>query len=111
MILMGILDPGEMVIRWLPDTFRCDWSFVWSQGQLVIQSQWECTVGHLETLLNDNSDISISVKDFISEWKEILYTVINGLEKCGYNENKIEGMCNLLEQYDRIKDRGVLYRE
>ena len=102
-------DSGEMVIHWLPDTFRCDWSFVWNQGQLAMQSQWGCTVGHLETLLNSNSDISISVKDFISEWKEILYIVINGLKKCGYNENQIEGMRNLLEQYNRIKESGVLY--
>lgn len=104
------MDTGEIVIRWLPDTFRCDWSIIWDHGQLQIQSHWECTVGHLENLLNDNSQISISVRDFISEWKEILQTVIKGLDKCGYDEKRIEGMGQLLQQFNSIVDGGVLYK-
>lgn len=101
---------GEMTIHWLPDTFRCDWQVTWNQGKMDIQSNWECTVGHLERLLNDNSRISIPVKHFESEWKEVLRNAVIGLRRCGYNENRIKGMRLLAEQTDRIEISGILYR-
>lgn len=105
------MDTGEMVIHWLPDTFRCNWSILWECGELKIQSHWECTVGHLEKLLNDNSQVLISIKDFVNEWKGILYTVIEGLESCGYSDSRIRGMRQLLEQYNSIEGKGILYKE
>lgn len=105
------VDNGKMTIHWLPDTFRCDWSIVWNHGQMDIQSHWECTVGSLETLLNNHSRISIPVKHFISEWREVLNIIIKGLDRCGYNESEIRGMQQLLELFSNIKDRGILYQE
>lgn len=102
-------DNGEMVIHWLPDTFRCDWLIVWSHGQMKIKAHWECLVGNLEVLLNNNAQISIPIKDFISEWREVLNVVIKGLERCGYDECQIRGMRKLLDQFNSIKDRGILY--
>ena len=83
---------GKMVIHWLPDTFRCDWTLYWDMGQLQIESQWECIVGDLEKLLNEKSNLILQIEDFISEWKEILHIVMEGLECCGYDKSKIEGM-------------------
>lgn len=101
---------GEMVIHWLPDTFRSDWTITWKYGQMEIQSYWECVVGHLEELLNAHPKIDISIKRFMSEWKEILYIVIRGLKRCEYDEHKIRGMRELLEQFDAIEETGILYR-
>lgn len=105
------MERGKKVIHWLPDTFRCNWTISWEEGQLVIESQWECTVGHLERLLNSKPMLTLSTEVFISEWKEVLHTVIKGLKGCGYDENKIGGMKRLLERYNSIKEAGILYKE
>lgn len=104
-------ETGKMTIHWLPDTFRCDWFVTWEYGQMKIESYWECTVGNLEGLLNNNSEISLSVKTFTNEWKEVLHIIITGLKKCGYEEDKIRGMKQLLKQYQTIEDAGYLYKE
>lgn len=70
-------EDGKIVIHWLPDTFRSNWTLSWNNGKLEIQSQWECTVGHLERILNEKPNISLSINTFVSEWKEILCTVID----------------------------------
>lgn len=104
-------ESGKMIIHWLPDTFRCDWLIIWNHGQMKIQSHWECTVGNLEIILNNNSQTVTSVKHFISEWKEVLNIVIKGLERCGYDESGIKSMRQLMEQFNNINDRGILYKE
>ncbi len=105
------VDTGEVTIHWLPDTFRCDWHITWNHGQMEIQSCWECTVGHLENLLNDNSRISIPVPHFVSEWKAVFCNVADGLKKSGYDENRIRGMRQLSEQLSLMGHKGILYRE
>lgn len=104
-------EKGKMIIHWLPDTFRCDWAIAWGNGEMEIQSRWECVAGHMEGLLNDNPRIKISVKKFVSEWKEVLEVVINGLRKCGYDEEKIGDMKQLLQQAEKIKGNGILYQQ
>lgn len=99
---------GEMIIHWLPDTFRCNWSLNWGNGQLKIHSYWECTVGHLEGNLNQVPNISLPIENFLNEWKEVLHMVINGVENCGYDLTK--EMKQLLEQYNNIKGVGILYQ-
>ena len=73
-----------MKIRWLPDTFRCDWSITWNHGRMEIESHWECIAGHLEKLLINYPQLSVSVKYFVSEWKEILNIVLKGLKIAEY---------------------------
>ena len=104
------MEKGKKVIHWLPDTFRCNWAVSWEHGQLEIEAQWECTVGHLEGLLNEKPIITLPIETFISEWKEVLYTVIKGLKNCGYDEKSIGGMRQLLERYNSIKEVGILYK-
>lgn len=104
-------EKGELRINWLPDTFRCDWAIKWGAENVEIQSQWECTVGHLEKILNENSNISLSKKAFICEWKSVLGIVITGLKGCGYSEDKIRHMNQLIEQYRSINEEGQLYKE
>lgn len=104
-------EEGELRINWIPDTFRCDWAIKWGAENIEIQSQWECTVGHLEKILNQNSNISLSKKAFISEWKRVLGIVITGLKGCGYSEDKIRHMNQLIEQYRSINEEGQLYKE
>lgn len=103
-------DMGEMTIQWLPDTFRCDWLIQWNGNEIQIESRWECTVGHLESILNQRKHISLLRNDFVYEWKEVLGVVIKGLKECGYHKAKIKYMNELIEQYEKIKKSGVLYR-
>lgn len=100
---------GKIVIHWLPDTFRCDWKVEWAEGMLCICSDWECTVGHLEKILNYQNSITMSVTDFINEWKQLLDIVITGLKYVGYDKIEIEGMNELFKQFDRISGIGILY--
>jgi len=102
---------GNMVIHWLPDTFRCDWSIEWNEGIMKICSRWECTVGNLESILNMRNSVSLSISDFINEWKGVLEIIVKGLENCGYDKTKINGMENLITQCENIKNFGILYLE
>ncbi len=102
-------ESGEMIIHWLPDTFRSDWVINWNEGQVEIQSQWECTVGHLEKILNENPGVMVSINSFMSEWKEVLYNVIKGLKKCGYNEIRAQNIQKLWKVYENIKESGFFY--
>lgn len=101
---------GRKTIEWLPDTFRCNWLIVWNAGNMEIQSKWECTIGHLEQILNKVPCVMLSVDTFLSEWKEVLRIIINGLEKGGYDDVHIKGMGHLREQFECIENFGVLYR-
>lgn len=89
---------GEMTIHWLPDTFRSDWALRWHDGEIEIRAHWDCTVGHLETLLNEHGTVSLTTEEFESEWREVLRIVIRGLENAGYDAGQIAGMEALLTQ-------------
>lgn len=104
-------EAGTMTIHWLPDTFRCNWFIMWQHGQMKIESHWECTVGNLEGLLNNHSEISLPVNAFANEWKEVLRIITAGLKRCGYDEDKIKDMKQLFKQYELIADVGYLYKE
>jgi hypothetical protein len=104
------IENGEMVIHWLPDTFRSDWEIQWDKQVLKVSSRWECTVGHLENILNMNSEISMTIDDFKQEWKKILGIIIEGLKTCGYSASAIADMKKLISVYSEITDNGLLYR-
>lgn len=101
---------GKYIVNWLPDTFRCNWSICWKEGEMEIDSMWECTVGDLENILNNRNKIIISVAAFSAEWKKILEVIIKNLEMCGYNKNNLNGMRELVEEYNNIIETGILYR-
>lgn len=101
---------GERTIHWLPDTFRCDWEIQWNKQKINISSHWESTVGHLETILNINSKISMTINEFMQEWKKILEIVIEGLKVCGYNSD-FPGIKRLMLVYDEIPSNGILYQK
>lgn len=101
---------GNIKIDWLPDTFRCDWSVRWENNIIEIESYWECTVGHLEDILNKKNKIKITVNEFLNEWKKVLENIITGLNVCGYDPESIPEMKKLLDLYNSIKGVGVLYQ-
>lgn len=101
---------GKRGIYWLPDTFRSDWDIVWGSGQIRIISHWESVTGNLEGLLNANNRVSLKIAEFISEWKQILYIVLKGLEDNGYMESGIVNLKRLKQQYNRIPNNGILYK-
>ena len=101
---------GRKIVHWLPDTFRCDWFVSWEEGELEINSKWECTVGHLEKLLNEVPNLRLPINTFVNEWKEVLNNVVKGLKLCKYDVAKIEGIEVLLECYNDMKESGILYK-
>ena len=101
---------GRRGISLLPDTFRSDWDIVWGSGQIRIISHWESVTGNLEGLLNANNRVSLKIAEFISEWKQILYIVLKGLEDNGYMESGIVNLKRLKQQYNRIPNNGILYK-
>lgn len=101
---------GSLSIHWLPDVFRCDWNMKWNKDEIYIEAQWENVIGHLEELLNKYDRISMNKYDFIYEWKALLNILCNRLAECGYKETALVDMNKLVEQYNHIKDVGILYK-
>ena len=77
-------------------------------GQLLgIMEGWKLN----QKLLVNYPQLSVSVKYFVSEWKEILNIVLKGLKRCGYCENRIKGMWQLAAQFNSIENSGILYQK
>lgn len=55
--------------------------------------------------------MELSKDVFISEWKRVLGIIITGLKNCGYSEDKIQHMAQLMKQYESINEEGQLYKE
>lgn len=104
-------DQGRQIIHWLPDTFRCDWNIEWQDGKVKIESFWECTTGHLESMLNMCNTVSLLTFEFISEWKGIFKIIIDALDSCGYKEDQIHNLNRLKEIYKSIEGKGYLYQK
>lgn len=101
---------GNLSIQWLPDVFRCNWNINWNKDEISIEAQWENIIGHLEELLNKYNRISMNTDDFIYEWKALLSILCNRLTQCGYKETALIDMNKLVEQYNNIKDVGIMYK-
>ena len=80
------------------------------KGNIKIKSKWNCTVGHLERLLNEVPEIDIPINIFINEWKEVLGNIIQGIKICGYDKFHAEEIQGLLECYAYIEESGILYK-
>ena len=103
-------DVGSLFIQWLPDVFRCNWNISWNKSDVFIEAQWENITGSIEDLLNKYNRISMKKEDFICEWKALLNILCNRLRECGYSETTLVDMNKLIEQYNDIKDVGILYK-
>lgn len=101
---------GKQLIHWLPDTFRCDWSVEWSNEKIKIESFWECTTGHLESMLNMCNTVTLLTSEFLYEWKGILKNIIDALDSCGYKEEQICNLKRLRDIYENIGGSGYLYQ-
>lgn len=103
-------ETGEIIIPWLPDTFRVDWKVRWNIDTISIRSNWVNTVGDLQEILIDHEKIKLIKKDFINEWKKPLEIIIRALDDCGYSKI-IKNQYNiLLDTFISIQDYGMLYQ-
>ncbi|MBO4458225.1 MAG: hypothetical protein J5802_10940 [Butyrivibrio sp.] len=112
-MLKGLLEneKGSINICWLPDTFRCDWKIEWNAGEINILSHWDCTVGDLEELLNNDNSVKMPAEQFLNEWKKILELIVVALKHNGYSKKNCKGLDELITVYENITDVGVLYKE
>lgn len=101
---------GELIIHWLPDTFRTDWKIEWQEEIISIYANWENLKGDLQEILINSPQIEIQKNDFMCEWKMLLKLLISALKQNGYDLliNKQYDM--LVKRFINIKEYGVLYR-
>lgn len=102
---------GELLVHWLPDTFRADWKLVWGEEMICIDAVWENLRGDLQKILADSRRIEISKKEFVSEWKMLLYIIISALKKSEYNQLLKHEYCKLVKNFNSIENYGILYSD
>ncbi len=101
---------GELIIHWLPDTFRTDWKIEW-QGEIIsIYANWENLKGDLQEILINSPQIEVQKNDFMHEWKMLLKLLISALKQNGYDLLISEQYNMLVKCFIEIKEYGVLYR-
>lgn len=101
---------GELLIHWLPDTFRADWKLEWSGEKISINANWENLKGNLQKILVDSKRVELLKKEFISEWKMLLKILISALKTNGYDLLIKHQYDELVKNFKDIKDYGILYR-
>ncbi|WP_241433175.1 hypothetical protein [Listeria cornellensis] len=55
------------------------------------------------------TSITMESEKFMNEWKQLLSNVRGALLFSGYDVNELSGMDNFIEEYNAIKNLGVLY--
>ena len=103
-------ESGELLIHWLPDTFRADWKIEWRGETVFINAEWESLKGGLQRLLADLKTVEISKRDFVSEWKKLLEILAGALKRNGYDRSMKAQYDMLAECFDDIAGYGILYR-
>ncbi len=101
---------GELLVHWLPDTFRADWKLEWNGETLFIYANWESLKGDLQKVLVNSKKVEISKKDFVSEWKMLLKILISALNKNGYDRLIKKQYNMLVKSFNDIEWYGILYR-
>ena len=109
--LLLMKDSGELKIGWLPDTFRCDWNISWTSQNVKIVVDWQHVVGDLEKILITVPELILKKDEFVSEWKKLLYKIIQALTNSKYNTSEIYNMNKLINVYNDIHHNGKLYNE
>lgn len=102
---------GEMKIDWASNTFACEWFLTWDEKMLRIEAEWRSVLGHIEELLNKSNELNIEKELFMNEWKKLLEVLLENLRQCGYSAKNLIGMDRLIEEYNFIKNYGLLYEE
>ena len=62
-------EKGELLIHWLPDTFRADWKLEWSGEMISINANWESLKGDLQEVLVNSKKVEVLKSEFMNEWK------------------------------------------
>ena len=83
----------------------------YSEDTISIQATWESVYGKIEHILNISGGITISKKEFISEWNETLLVILKGLKKF-YNMHSFHEDIEKLEgMLVKINESCNLYRD
>jgi len=102
---------GVMRIRWPSNTFACTWQIEWRDNNITIYTEWESVIGDTEYLLNARKELVVDSVLFLAEWKKILFNIIQALEGCGYSRKTLKGFPALVNEFEAIKDYGILYEQ
>lgn len=107
--LMMNSEHGKRVIHWPSNTFHAKWNLEWSANIVTIFANWESVIGGTEDLLNSVPDLSLEKQVFISEWGNILDTILNsiyGVQNLNISQVDLSQLQFLVKEIGR---KGVLY--
>ena len=103
-------EKGELLIHWLPDTFRADWKLEWSGEMISINANWESLKGDLQEVLVNSKKVEVLKSEFMNEWKMLLKILISALERNGYHQLIKNQYNKLVKIFKNIQGYGILYQ-
>lgn len=101
---------GDKGVSFPSDTFRVKWNLSVTHNVLRVDSKWLSTVGGTEELLNRNSEITMPVGDFLSEWKSLFAMLLDCLSRAGYEPGYSDETRTLQRLERSIPGTGRLYQ-
>lgn len=80
---------GSLEIHWPSNTFCSIWKIECASQTIKIESTWDCVLGRLEGLLNENSTLEVEKSVFVERLVALVLFIKSKLEKAGYNSNNL----------------------
>ncbi|WP_149261306.1 hypothetical protein [Actinomadura sp. K4S16] len=80
-LLEEVQDPeiSQTEVYWGSDTFSADWNIARDGDSLRINSRWDSVHGSYEPLLNERSQLTVSIDSFVAEWLKVLRRITSDL--------------------------------
>ncbi|MGI5200199.1 hypothetical protein ACQEU6_00995 [Spirillospora sp. CA-108201] len=66
-------------IHWGSDTFSTEWNIARDGDSLRIDSRWDSVHGSYEFVLNERSQLTVSIDSFVAEWLKVLRRITSDL--------------------------------
>jgi hypothetical protein len=100
---------GTREIHWPSNTFAAIWDVRWDAGKVSVASRWRRVLGGTEALLAASGNVSVTVDEFLCEWKRPLELVDDALRQAGYRSEQLPRLSVLNEVIARLPRGGQLY--
>ena len=73
-LLEEVQDPNfsQTQVHWGSDTFSTEWRIARESDSLWIDTRWDSVHGRYEFLLNERSQLTVSIDSFVAEWLKVL---------------------------------------
>ena len=102
-------DSAQFAIEWPSNSFDTTWNLRRKGGTVTCEACWRRISGGVEILLKEVPSITMSIEQFLAEWKAPLIRVAEALEEVGYQPQKDDWLRSLVAMIDNIDGVGRLY--